>query len=43
MATLGASGSIWLHVFEGMCTDHADYVWILEERQLIQQMSEGRF
>lgn len=32
MATLGATGSIWLHVFEGVCIDHADYVWIPEER-----------
>lgn len=32
MATLGATGSIWLHVFEGVCTDHTDYVWIPEER-----------
>ena len=26
MATLGATGSIWLHMFEGMCTDHADWL-----------------
>lgn len=36
MATLGATGSTWLHMCEGVCTDYTDYVWIFEEREHIQ-------